>query len=105
MRACGLVWAFYHKRSPALPFWLWILIGMGPIGLDGFSQLLSQIPGWQFWDYRESTPLLRTLTGAIFGISTAWFGFPVLGETFDDSRYSLEKRLAHIRARGGDIEG
>jgi len=104
MLAFGLVWALWHKRIPALPFWAWIVIGMAPIGIDGFSQLLSQIPGWSFWSYRESTPFLRTLTGGIFGVTTAWFGFPVLKETFDDTRYSLEKKLAHIRSRDEDSQ-
>jgi uncharacterized membrane protein/glutaredoxin len=100
----GLVWAIGRKRIPALPFIAWIVIGMGPIGLDGFSQLLSQIPGWQFWEYRESTPFLRTLTGAIFGLTTAWFGFPVLQETFEETRIGLEKKLAWIQAKGEPVD-
>jgi uncharacterized membrane protein len=99
----GLIYAFAHKRIPALPWYLWILIGMGPIGIDGFSQLLSQVPNWTWWAYRESSPFLRTLTGGIFGFMTAWFGFPVLRETFEDSRLVLEKKLARLQAHGQEI--
>ncbi len=58
---------------------LWILIGLGPIGLDGFSQLFSQMD-WSWlatiFPYRESTPFLRVLTGALFGIRRP--GLPIL---------------------------
>jgi uncharacterized membrane protein len=46
-----------------------------PMALDGFSQLF----GWH-----ESTPLLRGLTGALFGLASVWLIYPriddVLGE-------------------------
>ncbi len=93
----GLLYAATGRRLPALPWYLWVVIGMGPVGLDGFSQLLSQLPGWAFWDYRESTPLLRTLTGAIFGFTTAWFGFPVIGETMAETRLALATKIARLK--------
>ncbi|MBI3160263.1 MAG: DUF2085 domain-containing protein [Chloroflexi bacterium] len=93
----GLVYALSGKRLPALPWYLWVVIGMGPIGLDGFSQLLSQIPNWPFWDYRESTPLLRTLTGGVFGFATAWFGFPIVGETMAETRLLLATKIARLK--------
>ncbi|TAK11524.1 MAG: DUF2085 domain-containing protein [Anaerolineae bacterium] len=102
MLAFGLIYAATKKRIPALPWWLWILIGMGPIGIDGFSQLLSQIPGWPFWVYRESTPFLRTLTGAIFGFTTAWFGFPVVGETMAETRLMLATKIARLTGSVSD---
>lgn len=95
----GLVYAASGKRLPALPWYLWVIIGMGPVGLDGFSQLLSQLPSWPFWDYRESTPLLRTLTGGIFGFTTAWFGFPVIGETMAETRLLLATKIARLKGQ------
>jgi hypothetical protein len=38
--------------------------------------------------------LLRTLTGALFGITTAWYGFPLIEETMLDSRKALKKKFA-----------
>jgi uncharacterized membrane protein len=92
----GLLYAITRRKIPALPWYLWILIGMIPIGLDGFSQLFSQTGLSSFIPYRESTPFLRTLTGALFGFTTAWFGFPVLEETFEDTRKMLAAKRARI---------
>lgn len=81
----GILFVASGRRIPALPWYLWVLIGMVPIGLDGMSQLLSQ-PPFNFWDFRESTPYLRVLTGFLFGFTTAWFGFPLVEETMADTR-------------------
>lgn len=83
-------------RLPALPWYLWLLIGWTPIGLDGVTQLLSQIPG-SFIPYRESTPFLRTLTGFIFGWTTAWFMVPLMLASMEETR-ALYVRKARILA-------
>lgn len=88
----GLLYALLRKRYRIrpLPIILFILIGMGPIALDGFSQLFGYyatplnggIPqGFQatiaaIFPLRESPPFLRILTGAIFGFMLAWLIFP-----------------------------
>ncbi|HEX8729021.1 MAG TPA: DUF2085 domain-containing protein [Ktedonobacterales bacterium] len=68
MLIAGLFLAFYRKRQHirALRWWMWGLC-MLPMALDGFTQLFG---------LRESNTGLRLLTGAIFGISTAWFLLP-----------------------------
>jgi uncharacterized membrane protein len=73
---------------------------MVPIGLDGFSQLFSQIPNafiQSILPYRESTPFLRVLTGFLFGISTAWFMFPLIEESMSDTRRLLAKKFAVLQ--------
>ena len=55
---------------------LWLFFGILPIGLDGGTQLLSQII--PVIPFRESTPLLRSLTGALFGFLTCWYLLPIL---------------------------
>jgi uncharacterized membrane protein len=90
----GILFALTKRRIPPLPLLLWLIIGLGPIGLDGFSQLLSQPPLGDFalfsWlPLRESTPFLRTLTGVIFGFTTGWFGYPMVEETMQDTRRAL----------------
>lgn len=92
----GLVFAATNKRIKSLPWYLWILIGILPIALDGFSQLLSQ-PPLSFLPYRESTPLLRTLTGGLFGLMTAWFGYPMVEETMADTRRFMASKFAKVR--------
>ena len=91
----GIIFALSGRRLPALPWYLWIAIGVAPIGLDGFSQLLSQ-PPFELWAYRESTPLLRTLTGALFGLATAWFGIPLVEETMEDTRKTLMVKIKRL---------
>jgi uncharacterized membrane protein len=97
----GLFYAATQRRIKPLHWILWVLIGMGPIGLDGFSQLFSQMD-WQFLlsflPYRESTPLLRTLTGALFGITTAWFAYPYMEESFSETRQFFIKKFAAIES-------
>lgn len=97
----GILYGFSGRRLPPLHWTLWLLLGMGPIGLDGFSQLFSQFP-WDwlhtFLPYRESTPLLRVLTGAMFGLATAWFSYPYVEESMKETRQFFFKKLAVSQA-------
>jgi uncharacterized membrane protein len=88
----GTVFSLTGKRLRSLPWYIWILVGILPIGLDGLSQLLSQ-PPISLFPYRESTPVLRTVTGLLFGITTAWFGYPLVEETMVDIRQYTEKKM------------
>lgn len=95
----GLIYAATKRRIKPLHWMLWVLIGLGPIGLDGFSQLFSQME-WSFLTsilpYRESTPFLRTFTGALFGLATAWFAYPYMEESFGETRQFFIKKFAAI---------
>jgi uncharacterized membrane protein len=100
MALFGAVYAFTNRKLPKLHWFIWVLIGLGPIGLDGFSQLFSQIPSTfihSFLPYRESTPLLRVLTGFLFGLTTAWFMFPLIEESMADTRLLLTKKFAVLK--------
>jgi uncharacterized membrane protein len=100
----GLFFGATRKHFPSLPWYLWIIIGLAPIGLDGTSQLISQ-PPFNFIPYRESTPYLRMITGALFGISTAWFGYPLLEESMADTRKILAiKRLRLKNHRENQVD-
>jgi uncharacterized membrane protein len=92
----GLLYGLTGRRIPPLHWLLWLTLAIGPIGLDGFSQLFSQlpIPGLaSFLPYRESTPFLRLLTGSLFGFGTAWFGLPYIEESMRDTRNLLTRRF------------
>lgn len=99
----GLIFGLTRRKLPPLPWYLWLAIGVAPIALDGFSQLLSQFPGFSLWAYRESTPFLRTLTGALFGFTTAWFGFPLLEESMSETRQMLAEKKARLGAGGRTV--
>ncbi len=93
----GVIFGATGRRFKSLHWMLWLVIGMGPIGLDGFSQLFSQFE-WEWLSslvpYRESTPFLRTLTGALFGFATAWFAYPNIEESMSETRQYYIKKFA-----------
>jgi len=92
----GVLFALTRYRIPALPWYLWIVIGIIPIALDGFSQLFSQ-PPLSFLALRESTPQLRSLTGFLFGFTTAWFGYPIVEESMRETRQIYAGRRVRTR--------
>ncbi len=94
----GLLFGALRRRFPTIPWYFWILLGIVPIALDGFTQLLSQ-PPFSWFPYRESTPFLRMLTGFLFGFVTAWFGYPMLEVSMKDTREFMDEKLARIKAR------
>jgi uncharacterized membrane protein len=95
-----LIYAVTERKIPKLHWLIWVIVGVVPIGLDGFSQLISQlqisfIQG--ILPYRESTPFLRVLTGFLFGIMTAWFMFPLIEESMAETRILLAKKFAILK--------
>ena len=93
----GLIYAvpYVRRRLRPVPFWLYIFLGLGPIGIDGFSQLFGY-PPFEFWEPRETLPEFRVVTGAIFGFMSAWLGFPYLDRSFYDTKVRLEAKLRRI---------
>jgi uncharacterized membrane protein len=86
-----------HWNVRPLPWWAYILLGLVPMGLDGGYQLLSYalplvFPSISLQPY-ETTPLMRVVTGTLFGWATVWLAYPYLQESMDDVRASLQRRL------------
>jgi uncharacterized membrane protein len=80
MAFAGLAYARLRRQGlRPLPMH-WYLVLIFPMALDGFTQLF----GW-----RESTWLLRGITGTLFGVSTIWLTFPHLQESFDEIEREL----------------
>lgn len=94
--AGGLIYAipFVRRRLRPIPIWLYVFIGIVPIGLDGLSQLLGY-PPFNLWAPRETLPVFRFVTGALFGLANAWLAFPYLELSFRDTREALEAKLAN----------
>ncbi|HMT21458.1 MAG TPA: DUF2085 domain-containing protein [Promineifilum sp.] len=99
----GLIYAVVRRRGPVrpMPFWLFVIVGLGPIALDGFSQLFSQMfvglgieSLVQIVPLRESSPLLRSLTGMIMGLSIVWLLYPRLDDQFTMTANDIGRRLA-----------
>ncbi len=80
----GLAFGLVRSRARPISFWVYILIGILPIALDGGSQLVSYVvPGlFPGGVPRESTWVLRTITGGAFGWASAWLVFPHLQVAF-----------------------
>ena len=89
----GLAFGLVRSRLKPLPLGYWFLFGILPIALDGGSQLISQI-GLLSLAARESTPLLRTLTGGLFGILNVWMAYPNVETSMHETRVSLASKLA-----------
>lgn len=64
--------------------WRWYAVLILPIAIDGFTQLF----GW-----RESTWLLRGITGTIFGLATVWLAFPTVQQSCDQMQFEIEREL------------
>lgn len=88
----GLLFAISRRKIRPIHWLVWILIGIIPIGVDGFSQLISQVP-LNLLPYRESTPILRVITGSLFGFITAWFGYPYVEESMVENFKFLEGKF------------
>ena len=88
----GLIYRRYRWRIRPMPIWLFVIVGLGPIGLDGFSQLLSY-PPFEFWPLRETVPIFRIVTGGLFGLMSAWLGFPYIERSMQDLVDALESSL------------
>ncbi|MFN7037023.1 MAG: DUF2085 domain-containing protein [Bellilinea sp.] len=102
--AFGLIFSLTGRKIRSLPWYLWIIFGLAPIGIDGFSQLpsllsfLSELPV-----IRESTPVLRTITGVLFGGTTGWYLFPMIEESMRETRALLTQKqsvVAQIKPQG-----
>jgi uncharacterized membrane protein len=87
----GLAFAYLRRRGlSAMPLWLFILVGVIPMGIDGGTQFISLFLPW-FPD-RESVWQLRVLTGALFGFSIAWLAYPYIQEGMDETKVILQSR-------------
>jgi uncharacterized membrane protein len=73
------------------------LVDIIPIGFDGLSQmpgLANNLPEWI--PIRESNPVLRTVTGSLFGFFTAWYLFPLIEESMVETRTILTEKIKYL---------
>ena len=86
----GLLYAAARGRIPSFSWRVFSCL-VAPIAVDGLTQLVG---------LRESTWLLRTVTGGLFGVAVAWLLLPHLAVGFADMRTQLERRFARLVAQG-----
>ncbi len=106
----GLIYAFLRKQREVKPmrFIIFAVFFLAPIGWDGFSQLFGyffEVMGsnalQSIFYVRESTPFLRSLTGALFGTGVVWLIYPHISQGMKGTEYELENKLI----KAGVIEG
>lgn len=97
--AFGILFGISGRKIRSIPWFIWIIFGIIPIGIDGLSQLASQSP-FNFFPIRESTPAIRTITGFLFGFMTAWFGYPYVEQSMIDTKEYLAGKLKRINNQG-----
>jgi uncharacterized membrane protein len=78
-----ILFGFVRHRVKPLSWQAYIAF-IAPMAIDGITQLFG---------LRTSNWRLRTLTGALFGIGSAWLAFPYLEEAFQDIRQSVDQQL------------
>jgi uncharacterized membrane protein len=81
----GLVYGLLRRRwgDWKMPFRYYLLF-LIPMAIDGLLQLFG---------LHESTWVLRTITGTVFGVGSVLFAYPYLEEGFRDVRRSINDRL------------
>ena len=93
----GLLYALGRRRVRPLPWWAYIGFGLVPMLLDGGYQFLSYAlplfwPDCPIAPY-ETTPAMRLITGALFGLATVWLAYPLVQETMDEFHETLQRRF------------
>ena len=76
-----LLYFISNYRLPRIHWLVWLILGLLPMTWDGLTQMASHILP-SLGPIRESTPIIRVLTGSSFGFFTAWFLFPYLEYVF-----------------------
>lgn len=82
-----LAFGLLRARVKPLPWQVYIAFA-APMGVDGLTQLLG---------LRTSTLELRLITGALFGLGSAWLALPYLERGFRDVLDTLNRK-AHFAA-------
>ena len=86
----------YRKVRP-LSWWLYIVVGVLPMLVDGGYQLVTNAIPALFPSFpitpHETTPLLRVITGSLFGWATVWLAYPYVQETMEEFQETLHRRF------------
>jgi uncharacterized membrane protein len=86
----GLAFGLLRRRWKVapLPWWAYLIFGVMPMLLDGGYQFISYVvpPLWPSGPItpHETTPAMRAITGALFGLATVWLAYPYIQETMED---------------------
>lgn len=99
MALAGLGYGWLRARGPVrpLPLWQYFVFGVLPMALDGGIQWLSYalwvfFPAWLSYPF-ETIPLMRALTGALFGWGLVAASYPHFEGYFNEIRFTLRQKF------------
>ena len=94
----GLAYGLLRRRWRVrpLPWWAYLGFGVIPMLADGGYQWISYalallLPSLAVLPH-ETTPALRVVTGALFGLCTVWLAYPHIEDTMAEMRDSQERK-------------
>ncbi len=90
MFLAGMAFALVRTRVKALSWRWYVAIAIVPMLIDGGTQLLM---------LRESTPILRTITGVLFGVLSVWLIYPYVEEAMRETYAMSVQQLERVRQR------
>lgn len=87
----GLIYALIRKQVAPIAI-KWYLLFLIPIAVDGLTQMIG---------LRESNWWLRSITGVLFGVGSAWLAYPYVQGGMDDVIEHEARRLVIKQGAGG----
>ncbi len=98
----GILFSLLRGRVRPLSWKIFILVSILPMGLDGGYQLLTYLLP-RFFAPHETTPLMRTITGALLGFGLVWLTYPPIDQGMKETERDLKANL--MRAGKAGKEG
>jgi uncharacterized membrane protein len=96
--AGGLIFWIFKKHISSLPWQLFAVFGVLPMLMDGGYQLLTKmLPA--YLTAHETTPLLRSITGALFGFGLVWLTFPEINNGMEEIESEVREKMARQKRR------
>ena len=94
----SIIYKLFKNQIRSIPLWLWFLVAIIPMSIDGFWQLFSSLnlSILNLQSY-ESTPLMRSITGGMFGFFTGWYLYSAIEETFLNETRGKIRKIDFIR--------
>ncbi|MBI5653700.1 MAG: DUF2085 domain-containing protein [Chloroflexi bacterium] len=86
----GLIFGLLRRQLKPLDWRVWLIVAVAPMALDGGSQLIG---------LRQSDYILRTITGALFGLGSVWLAYPHVETAMRDLRAQAEAQYQRAAVR------
>lgn len=96
----GILFSIFRRWTRPLKGVLFIVLSVLPMLVDGGYQLVTYMFPSVLQPH-ETTPLLRTITGALFGFGLIWLTFPHIEIGMRETEVDLSNKLKNAGVIGG----